>query len=337
MAELVDALKRPLHDLRISVTDRCNFRCVYCMPKEVFGPSFAFLPRRELLTFEEIARLAAIFRDLGVHKLRITGGEPLVRRDLDTLIERLHGIDGIDDIAMTSNGALLTPDRAKKLAEAGLHRVTISLDSLDDEVFQSINDVGFPVNRVLDAIQAAAEAGLTPVKINMVVKRGVNDQDVVAMAGHFRQTGQVLRFIEYMDVGTANGWRMDDVVPAQEIVERIRREWPIEPVDPDRPGDVARRYRYLDGGGEFGVITSVTQPFCGACSRARLSPEGQLYLCLFGQRGYDLRTPLRDGATDDEIRAQIVNIWRARNVRYSEERSERTTSLPKVEMFRIGG
>lgn len=332
-----DALFRPLEDLRISVTDRCNFRCVYCMPKEVFGPSFAFLPRQELLTFEEITRIASLFAQLGVHKFRITGGEPLIRKGLDTLVDALSRIPDIDDIAMTTNGALLDRTRAHALHQAGLDRVTVSLDSLDDSRFRAINDVNFPVQRVLEAIDAAAEEGLGPVKINMVVKRGVNDQDIIPMATYFRERGHILRFIEYMDVGTANGWRLDDVVPADEIVSTLHAQWPLDPVEPNRPGDVARRFRYRDGRGEIGLISSVSHPFCRDCSRARLSPDGRLYLCLFANSGFDLRTPLRDGATDDDIRSLIQNIWGGRRVRYSEERGEATRKAPKVEMFRIGG
>lgn len=337
MPELFDTLARPLHDLRISVTDRCNFRCVYCMPKEIFGPSFAFMPRSELLTFQEITRLARIFAEFGVHKLRITGGEPLIRKGIEDLIRDLAKIPGIRDIAMTTNGSLLSYERAQLLKAAGLSRVTISLDSLDNAVFQSINDVGYPVERILAAIDHATQAGLHPVKINMVVKRAVNDQDIVPMAAQFRGTDHILRFIEYMDVGTANGWRLDDVVPAAEIIERISAQWPLEPVPPERPGDVARRFRYQDGQGEIGIISSVTTPFCRDCSRARLSPEGQLYLCLFANKGYDLRQWLRNDSDDDAIRAVIAAIWSGRDVRYSEERREATTSRPKVEMFRIGG
>lgn len=337
MAQLRDRLGRPIHDLRISVTDRCNFRCVYCMPKEIFGPSFAFLPRRELLTFEEITRLAQIFSELGVHKIRLTGGEPLIRKGIETLVASLSELAGIDDVAMTTNGSLLTLERARELKAAGLKRITISLDSLDDDKFRAINDVKFPVSRVLAAIDNAASAGLWPVKINMVVKRGVNDDDIVPMAAHFRGTGHILRFIEYMDVGTANGWRLDDVVTQHEILSRIDQQWPLAPVPPDQPGDVARRYRYHDGLGEIGVISSVSQPFCGDCSRARLSPEGQLYLCLFGQLGFDLRRLLRDDSNDAAIRDAIQEIWRERDVRYSEERGEETMNRPKVEMFHIGG
>lgn len=337
MVALTDNLGRPMQDLRISVTDRCNFRCVYCMPKEVFGPDFAFLPRKELLTFEEIARLAHIFASLGVTKIRLTGGEPMVRKDLPELVAQLARVPGIEDLAMTTNGSLLSYERAQELCQSGLKRVTVSLDSLDNKKFQAINDINFPVERVLEAIDNAHRAGLSPVKINMVVKRGLNDQDIVPMAAHFRHTGHILRFIEYMDVGTANGWRLDDVVPATDITAQIAARWPLESIPPKRAGDVARRFRYLDGAGEIGVISSVSQPFCQGCSRARLSPEGRLYLCLFADAGFDLREPLRQGKADDEIAAIIEDIWHGRRDRYSEERSSMTQDLPKVEMFRIGG
>jgi len=331
-----DALGRPLRDLRISVTDRCNFRCVYCMPKEVFGRDFQFLKREELLTFEEIARLARVFVTCGVRKIRVTGGEPLVRRNVERLIEQLAGIDGLRDLTMTTNGALLAP-KARTLREAGLQRVTVSLDSLEDDVFKAMNDVGFPVARVLEGIEAAAQAALTPVKVNMVVKRGVNDHSVLDMADHFRGTGHVLRFIEYMDVGTTNGWRLEDVVPAAEIVRSIDAVWPLEPVEPNYLGEVARRYRYCDGAGEIGVIASVTQPFCRDCTRARLSADGQLYTCLFASRGHDLRSLLRGGASDDEIAEGLTTIWTRRTDRYSELRTAETLPLAKVEMSRIGG
>ena len=301
---LADTLARPLRDLRISVTDRCQFRCTYCMPREVFGRDFVFLPREQLLTFEELTRLARVFAGLGVRKLRLTGGEPLLRRDLDKLVAMLAGIGGIDDIALTTNGALLA-GKAPALAAAGLRRVTVSLDSLDDAVFMALNDAGFPAARVLEAIAAAAGAGLAPVKVNMVVRRGVNEQSILPMAAHFRGSGHVLRFIEYMDVGTTNGWRLDEVVPAAEIISLIGGRWPLEPVAPAYPGEVARRYRYRDGGGEIGVIASVTQPFCRGCTRARLSADGQLYTCLFAGAGHDLRGPLRAGASDQALREQI--------------------------------
>jgi GTP 3',8-cyclase len=330
-----DSLGRPLRDLRISVTDRCNFRCVYCMPKEIFGRDFQFLERGELLTFEEIARLARVFVSLGVEKLRLTGGEPLVRRDLERLVSRLAGIDGVREIAMTTNGSLLAA-KARALKEAGLARVAVSLDSLDDAVFQEMNDVGFPVARVLEGIEAAAAVGLS-VKVNTVVKRGVNEGSVLPMARFFRRRGHILRFIEYMDVGTTNGWRLDEVVPAAEIIRMIEREWPLEPVDPNYRGEVANRYRYRDGAGEVGVIASVTQPFCRDCTRARLSADGELYTCLFASRGHDLRGPLRAGATDEQIAWRLRSIWSGRADRYSELRSAATLGVAKVEMSHIGG
>jgi cyclic pyranopterin phosphate synthase len=336
-APILDTLQRPLHDLRISVTDRCTFRCTYCMPKEVFGRDYVFLSRQELLSFEEITRLARIFVKLGVKKVRLTGGEPMLRRDFEKLVEMLAGIEGLEDIAMTTNGSLMTPDRARALKEAGLNRVTVSLDSLDETVFQSMNDVGFPVARVLEAIDNAAEAGLAPVKIDMVVKRGTNENDIVPMARHFRNSGHILRFIEYMDVGTTNGWRMEDVVSAKEILTTLSREWELEPIEANYFGEVAERYRYTDGGGEVGIIASVTLPFCGACTRARLSADGELYTCLFGVKGHDLRTLMRDGASDQELEAAVGAIWGARSDRYSEIRSEDTIGLHKVEMSKIGG
>ncbi len=335
MEPVLDTRSRPLRDLRISVTDRCDFRCVYCMPKEIFGRDFEFLRRSELLTFEEIARVVRIAAGLGVHKLRLTGGEPLLRRDLERLVGMLAEIDGIDDIAMTTNGSLL-PRKAQALADAGLRRVTVSLDSLDDDVFRAVNDVDFPVERVLDGIAAAVAAGL-PVKVNMVVKRGLNEGSVLDMAGHFRGTGHILRLIEYMDVGTTNGWQMDDVVPAAELVEAIGAEWPLEPVDPAYPGEVARRYRYADGAGEIGVIASVTQPFCHDCSRARLSAEGRLYTCLFAAAGHDLRGRLRGDGGDEQLDAFLRRIWGRRSDRYSELRTAETSRRPKVEMSHIGG
>ncbi len=337
---LADTFARPIRDLRISVTDRCQFRCTYCMPREVFGRDYAFLPRGQLLTFEELTRVTRIFADLGVRKLRLTGGEPLLRRDLDQLVAMLAGIAGIGDIALTTNGALLA-SKATALAAAGLRRVTVSLDSLDDAVFVALNDAGFPVARVLDAITAAAAAGLAPVKVNMVVKRGVNEQSILPMAEQFRGTGHVLRFIEYMDVGTTNGWRLDDVVPAAEIISLISGQWPVEPVEPAYPGEVARRYRYRDGAGEIGLIASVTQPFCRSCTRARLSADGKLYTCLFAATGHDLRGPLRAGASDQALRELISAIWTRRADRYSEQRTSQTRPTqppkPKVEMSRIGG
>jgi len=334
-----DTLARPLRDLRISVTDRCQFRCTYCMPREVFGRDFAFLPREQLLTFEELARLARIFAVLGVRKLRLTGGEPLLRRDLDKLVAMLTAIDGISDIALTTNGALLARNAAK-LATAGLRRVTVSLDSLDDAVFMALNDAAFPVAPVLEAIDAAAAAGLAPVKVNMVVRRGMNEQSILPMAARFRHTGHVLRFIEYMDVGTTNGWRLNEVVPAAEIISLIGEQWPLDPAAANYPGEVANRYRYRDGGGEIGIIASVTQPFCRGCTRARLSADGQLFTCLFAGAGHDLRGPLRAGATEEALRELVTGIWARRADRYSEQRTRDTNRAkprPKVEMSHIGG
>jgi cyclic pyranopterin phosphate synthase len=332
---LVDTLGRPIRDLRVSVTDRCNFRCVYCMPKEVFGRDHAFLPRAELLTFEEIERVARVFAGLGVEKIRVTGGEPLVRRDLEVLVGKLAGIPGLD-LALTTNGALLV-QKAQALREAGLRRITVSLDSLDDEVFRAMNDVDVSVERVLAGIDAAVAAGLDPVKVNVVVKRGLNEDGIVPLARAFRGTGVVLRFIEYMDVGHTNGWRLDDVVPAAEIVETIAAEFPLEPVAASYRGEVANRYRYADGAGEIGVIASVTQPFCGNCTRARLSADGKLYTCLFAVRGHDLRALLRGGASDAELAEAIADVWRARADRYSELRSAATPDPARVEMSYIGG
>jgi GTP 3',8-cyclase len=332
---LQDALGRPVRDLRISVTDRCNFRCVYCMPKEVYGRAYRFLERRELLTFEEIERLARAFAALGVEKVPRMGGEPLIRRELERLVAMLAEIPGLD-LTLTTNGSLL-PQKAQVLADAGLRRVTVSLDSLDDQVFRAMNDVDVPVERVLAGIEAAAAVGLAPVKVNMVVKRGVNDDSMLPMARYFRESGHILRFIEYMDVGHTNGWRLDDVVPAAEIVATVGAELPLEPVEPNYPGEVARRYRYADGSGEIGVIASVTQPFCGACTRARLSAEGRLYTCLFATQGQDLRSLLRSGATHAELREALSSAWRSRSDRYSELRSADTADLPKVEMSYIGG
>ncbi len=335
MERLVDTLGRPIRDLRVSVTDRCNFRCVYCMPKEVFGREYPFMPRAELLTFEEIERLARSFAGLGVEKIRVTGGEPLVRRDLEVLVGKLAAIPGLD-LALTTNGALLA-QKAQALRNAGLRRITVSLDSLDDEVFRAMNDVDFPVERVLAGIDAALAAGLEPVKVNVVVKRGLNEDGILPLAKAFRGTGVVLRFIEYMDVGHTNGWRLDDVVPAAEIVETLAAEFPLEPVAESYRGEVANRYRYADGAGEIGVIASVTQPFCGDCTRARLSADGRLYTCLFAVRGHDLRALLRGGASDSELDEAIADVWRARGDRYSELRSAATPDPARVEMSYIGG
>ena len=331
----VDRLGRALADLRISVTDRCNFRCRYCMPREMFGADHAFLAREELLTFDEIARLARIFAEAGVRKVRLTGGEPLLRPRLHELIAQLAAIDGLD-IALTTNGSLLA-QQARALKDAGLRRVTVSLDSLDEDVFASMNDVGFPASRVLEGIQAACEAGLSPVKVNAVVRRDVNDDGIVDLVRRFKRTGVIVRFIEYMDVGTTNGWRFDDVVPAREIVARIDAEMPVEPVEPAYRGEVAKRWRFRDGSGEIGVIASVTQPFCGDCTRARLSADGAMYGCLFAAQGTDLRSLLRAGANDDVIRAAIAGVWARRNDRYSELRSSEAIRLQRIEMSYIGG
>jgi cyclic pyranopterin phosphate synthase len=347
----LDQLGRALRALRISVTDRCNFRCPYCMPKEVFGRDFEFLPREEVLSYEEIRRLAAVFLALGVRKLRITGGEPLVRRNLPDLIAMLAVLrtpEGDEpDLTLTTNGSALR-SLARPLAEAGLRRITVSLDSLDDETFKRMNGVDFPVARVLDGIAAAREAGLHPIKINVVTKRGENEASILPMARWARSEGLILRFIEYMDVGNANGWRLDDVVPAAEIIETIRSEMPLEPAAPGYRGEVAERWRYVDrtsGGtasgtavdGEIGVIASVTRPFCGDCTRARLSADGKLYTCLFSAIGHDLREPLRSGASDDDLADLITGIWAGRDDRYSELRTASTSHLPRVEMFALGG
>ena len=331
-----DTRGRALHDLRISVTDRCNFRCVYCMPRAVFGRDHAFLPRAELLTFDEIARLVAIFTRLGVEKVRLTGGEPLVRRELPTLVAMLAGIPGVRDLTLTTNGVLL-PEHATELRAAGLNRVTVSLDADDDETFMRMNDAGVPVSSVLAGIEAAEAAGLGPIKLNMVVKRGWNEHAILPMARRFRGTGRILRFIEYMDVGHSNGWRLDEVIDADEILATISSEFPLEPMAPTKPGEVAERFRYADGAGEIGIIASVSRPFCGDCNRARLSADGQLYTCLFATTGHDLRHLVRGGASDAEIEADLRRVWEARDDRYSEIRSADTVALPKVEMSYIGG
>jgi GTP 3',8-cyclase len=335
-----DLLGRPLHDLRISVTDRCNFRCTYCMPKEIFGRDYAFLPHDQILTFEEIERVARVFVGLGVEKLRITGGEPLVRRNLPDLIAMLAAIEGVGggelDLTLTTNGSALRA-LAQPLADAGLRRVTVSLDSLDDAVFGAMNGIDFPVARVLDGVAAALEAGLDPVKINMVVRRGVNEDSVLPMAAWARDTGVTLRFIEYMDVGHSNGWRLEEVVPAGELAATIGDAWPIAPVGRAYPGEVADRWRYLDGRGEVGIISSVTRPFCGDCTRARLSAEGQFYTCLFAVRGHDVRGQVRADPSDEALSTFLTDIWLGRDDRYSELRSEATNDLPKIEMFAMGG
>lgn len=331
-----DQFERPLQDLRISVTDRCNFRCTYCMPKEIFGRDYQFLPHENLLSFEEIERVARSFVSLGVRKVRLTGGEPLMRRDLETLISMLASIQGLEDLTLTSNGSF-SRERVYSLKEAGLTRMSVSLDALDDETFMLMNDVDFPVERVLDWIEASSDAGLRPVKINMVVKRGVNEHAILPMARHFRERGQILRLIEYMDVGHSNGWRLDDVVSAREMRDLIHAELPLEPVEANYRGEVAQRYRYVDGSGEIGMIASVSQPFCGDCSRARISADGKLYTCLFAIGGKDLLALIRAGASDEDLSSAIAAVWKAREDRYSELRSAQTQDLPKVEMSYIGG
>jgi len=337
-APLTDALGRRMRDLRISVTDRCNFRCVYCMPREVFDAGYEFLPHRALLSFEEITRLARIFVGLGVKKLRLTGGEPLLRKDLPTLVAMLAPLGA--DLTLTTNGSTLVK-HARALRGAGLNRLTVSLDSLDEATFRAMNDADFPVARVLEGIAAAADAGFAPIKINMVVKRGVNDHQIADTARYWRSegrgSGHILRFIEYMDVGSTNGWRMDDVIPSAEVVRRISEAFPLEPAEANYGGEVAERWRYRDGAGEIGVISSVTRAFCRDCNRIRLSTEGSLFTCLFAQRGHDLKSLLRGGATDDEIRDRIAAVWRQRDDRYSEIRTAETAKQRKVEMSYIGG
>ena len=333
---LLDRLGRPVEDLRLSVTDRCNLRCRYCMPREVFGPDYAFLDREELLSFEELTRLSRVFVGLGVRKLRLTGGEPLLRRDLPDLIAGLSAIERLDDLALTTNGVLLRR-HAPALAAAGLRRITVSLDALDDVTFRQLADTKAPVGTVLDGIAAAREAGLDPVKINCVLQRGVNDDQIESLAGWARDTGVTLRFIEFMDVGTTNGWLRDRMVPAAEVAERLHARWPLEPVEPDRAAEVAERFRYLDGGGEVGIIASVSRPFCGTCTRARLSAVGELYTCLFAAKGTDLRDLLRGGASDDELTAAVSAVWSARTDRASELRAEAGLTGPRVEMSYIGG
>lgn len=332
---IVDRRNRPLQDLRISVTDRCNFRCKYCMPKEVFNRKYEFLQRGALLSFEEIYRLSRLFNQLGVRKIRLTGGEPLLRRDIETLIRMLSELPGID-LTLTTNGSL-PPERTRALKDAGLRRITVSLDALDDATFRAMNDVNFPVARVLEWIEACDAAGLRPVKINMVVKRGINEDSILPMAEHFRGSGHILRFIEFMDVGSSNGWRMDQVVPAREILKRIHEQFPIEPIAPNYSGEVAKRWRYCDGAGEIGVIASVTEAFCSGCTRTRLSADGKLYTCLFATQGHDLKTLLRQGASDEDLLRHFESIWQLRDDRYSEQRSLETVYAPKVEMSYIGG
>jgi cyclic pyranopterin phosphate synthase len=332
---VLDTRGRTLQDLRVSVTDRCNFRCSYCMPKELFGSDYPFLPREELLRFEEITRLVNIFQGLGVRKVRLTGGEPLLRKEIESLVASLAEIPGLE-LSMTTNGSLLA-GKAHLLKEAGLGRVSVSLDSLDDATFMAMNDVDFPVEKVLEGIKSAERHGLAPIKVNMVVKRGLNEASLLPMAAHFRGSGHILRFIEFMDVGSTNDWKLDDVIPAAEIVRRIGEVFPLEPVEPNYLGEVAQRYRYVDGQGEIGMIASVTQPFCGDCSRARLSADGKLFTCLFAVDGVDLKCLLRRGDSDEDLRAEIQRVWKVRSDRYSEIRSDATANLPKVEMSYIGG
>ena len=332
----VDTRRRALRDLRISVTDRCNFRCVYCMPREVFDADYQFLPHAELLTFEEIVRMARVFRGLGTEKIRLTGGEPLLRRGIDRLVAMLRSELPDVDLTLTTNGSALKA-HARALKAAGLDRVTVSLDSLDEATFRRMNDADFPVAKVLEGIDAASAAGLAPIKVNMVVKRGVNDQQLVDMARHFRGTGHIVRFIEFMDVGSTNGWRMDDVIPSAEVVRRIGEVFPLAPADANYVGEVAERWRYLDGRGEIGVISSVTQAFCSTCTRARLSTDGRLYTCLFAQRGYDLKALVRGGADDATLAGAVAAIWEHREDRYSEIRTAATARERKVEMSFIGG
>ena len=332
-----DALGRQLRDLRISVTDRCNFRCVYCMPAEIYGERYQFLPKPELLTYEEITRLARVFIKLGASKVRLTGGEPLLRKDLDRLVTFLAGIEGVEDLTLTTNGYLLA-QQAQALKDAGLHRVTVSLDTLDDTIFRQVNGRSYGTQRVLKGIRKAEEVGFHAIKINAVVKKGVNDHTVVDLARFFKGTGHIVRFIEYMDVGNRNHWKLDHVIPSQEIIRSIDADMPLKPVEKSYRGEVADRYRYVDGTGEIGVISSVTQPFCGNCTRVRLSPDGNVYTCLFASLGHDLKAPLRSGATDEELEELIMGLWRVRTDRYSEERTGHTGPQPsKVEMYQIGG
>jgi len=336
---LIDKFKRPLQDIRISVTDRCNFRCPYCMPAEIFGERYHFLPKEKILSFEEITRLTRILVGFGTNKIRITGGEPLLRTDLHKLINQLSQLDPSLDITLTTNGFLLK-DNAKLLKNSGLKRITVSLDSLQDDIFRKMNGRNFGINRVLEGIDAATKEKLSPIKINAVVQKGVNDHTMVELARHFKGTGHIVRFIEYMDVGNKNGWELDQVVSARDIFDLINREMPLEPIEPNYRGEVARRYQYKDGEGEIGIIASVSQPFCGDCSRARLSTDGSLYTCLFASQGFNLRDPLRRGSTDTELKAMIKNIWEGRTDKYSEDRSNSAIKNPsehKIEMYQIGG
>ena len=336
MVPILDKFRRPLRDLRVSVTDRCNFRCPYCMPAEIYGERYQFLPRNDLLTFEEITRIVNITVGLGVKKVRITGGEPLVRQDVEKLVSMISRINGVEDLAMTTNAYLLS-GMAQTLKDAGLHRITVSMDSVDDDVFQRMNGRGFGTAKVMNGIDSAKRAGFNPIKINAVVQKGINDHTLVDLAKWCRDNGHIPRFIEYMDVGTLNEWKLDEVLPAKEIVRIIGEELPVEQLDPAYVGEVARRYRYLDDKGEFGVISSVTQPFCGDCTRLRLSPEGRIVTCLFAETGTDLREPMRNGATDEQVSDIIQGTWRVREDRYSEERTTMNEPRSKVEMYHIGG
>ena len=332
-----DLFGRTLADLRVSVTDRCNFRCTYCMPAEIYGERYQFLPREQVLSYEEIARLVKVFVNLGVSRVRLTGGEPLLRQDLQILAAMLAGMEGVDDLSLTTNGYLLD-NQAQTLRDAGVKRITVSLDTLDDDIFRRMNGRGFGTERVLDGIRAAEEAGFRNIKINAVVKKGVNDHTVVELARYFKDRGHTVRFIEYMDVGNRNGWQMEHVVSSKELIHRLNEEMPLEPVAKAFLGEVADRYRYLDGQGEVGVISSVTEPFCGDCTRARLSADGKIYTCLFAGEGHDLKTPLRNGASDEDIEAIIGGIWQVRTDRYSEERTALSgIRAEKVEMYHIGG
>lgn len=337
MTPLNDQYNRRLRDLRISVTDRCNFRCTYCMPKQVFNSKYQFLVRDDLLSFEEIARLTQLFVNNGVRKLRLTGGEPLLRKNLNVLIAELNKIDGVEDIALTTNASLLTLDKAKELKSAGLRRITVSLDAVNQDTFKRMNDMNVSVQKVLDGIDNARTAGFDSVKVNMVLQKGVNEEEILPMAEYFKGTDNILRFIEFMDVGTTNGWNMQEVVSGQEIVKRIQQKFPLQAVEPNYTGEVAKRWLYQDGSGEIGVITSVTDAFCGDCNRIRLSAEGSIYTCLFASTGVDLRRLLREGASDEFINEVITNTWKERSDRYSEERGRSNTTVHRVEMSYIGG
>ena len=337
MKDIKDQFSRPMKDLRISVTDRCNFRCTYCMPKEVFNSKYQFLVRDDLLSFEEISRLVPLFVRHGVRKLRLTGGEPLLRKNLEVLVEELANINGVEDIALTTNASILTVERARELKKAGLKRITVSLDAINENTFKQMNDMDVSVQRVLDGIDNARVAGFDSIKINMVVQKGCNEDELIPMAKYFKETDYILRFIEYMDVGNTNGWDLSQVISGKEIINRIQKQFPVEPIDPQYFGEVAKRWRYKDGGGEIGIITSVTQAFCRDCTRLRLSAEGSIYTCLFASQGTDLRRLLREGASDEYISEVIATTWKSRVDRYSELRSKNTKNIHKVEMSYIGG